>query len=120
MIARVQISPNGPELSSIAYGTWRLMSDGASAQEINRRLNLCLQLGVTTIDTAEIYGGYKVEALLGEALALSPGLTDKLEIITKAGIYIPKAAHPERRVAMYDAGAAQIAASVDASLQHMG
>jgi predicted oxidoreductase len=120
MIARTQISPNGPELSSIAYGTWRLMSDGASAQEINRRLNLCLELGLTTIDAAEIYGGYRVEALLGEALGLSPGLMDKLEIITKAGIYIPNAAQPERRVAMYDAGADRIAASVDASLRHMG
>ena len=30
--------------------------------------------GVTTFDHADIYGGYSVEALFGEALALAPHL----------------------------------------------
>jgi len=33
----------------------------------------CLDLGVTSFDHADIYGGYRVEELFGEALALSPG-----------------------------------------------
>ena len=72
----------GFEVSRLAYGTWRLLADKPTAQEVNRRLHLCLELGITTIDTAEIYGKYGVEALLGEALALSPGLREQLEIVT--------------------------------------
>jgi predicted oxidoreductase len=80
---RIQITKDGPEFSRLAYGTWRLLATTPSAQEINRRLNVCLELGITTLDTAEIYGKYEVEKALGEALALSPGLRDKLEIVTR-------------------------------------
>ena len=81
MITRSKISPTGPEFSRFVYGTWRILDDGSSIQEINRRLHRCVELGITSIDTAEIYGLYKVEAALGQALALSPGLRTKLEII---------------------------------------
>lgn len=100
----------------MAYGTWRMLDEKVTAQEINRRLNLCADLGMTTIDTAEIYGGYGVEAALGEAMALSPGLRDRLEIVTKAGIYLPSPEHPGRSVAFYDATAARLVASVDRAL----
>lgn len=107
-------------LSRLVYGTWRLLDTQPTPQEINRRLHLCLELGITTLDTAEIYGLYQIEALLGQALALSPGLRDKLQIVTKAGIYIPHAAAPQRRSAHYDVTAAQLAQSVERSLQLLG
>ena len=62
----------GPEFSRLIYGTWRLLDTQPTALEINRRLHACLELGITTIDTAEIYGTYGVEALLGEALRSRP------------------------------------------------
>ena len=74
MITRCTVAPSGPELSRLVYGTWRLLDAGLSAQDINRRLLRCVELGITTIDTAEIYGLYQVEAALGRALARSPGL----------------------------------------------
>jgi len=104
-------------MSAMVYGTWRLLDDNPSPQDINRRLNRCVELGITTIDTAEIYGGYRVEAALGSALALSPGLRDTLDIVTKAGIYVPNALNPERKVGFYDASAAQLKASVEQSLR---
>ena len=57
----------------MVYGTWRRLDGAHSSQDINRRLNRCVELGITAIDTAEIYGGYAVEAALGDAMALSPG-----------------------------------------------
>lgn len=105
------------DLSRMVYGTWRLLDTQPTAQEINRRLNLCLELGITTIDTAEIYGLYEVEALLGQALALSPGLREKLQIVTKAGIYVPHAGASQRRTAHYNATASQLRQSVERSLQ---
>lgn len=121
-IPRARIAPNGPEFSRMIFGTWRLLDAPAplSAQEINRRLQACLDAGMTTIDTAEIYGLYEVEEALGKALSLSPGLRDRLEIVTKAGIYVPCRFHPERTVAHYNATAARLVKSAEKSLRLLG
>jgi len=121
MMKRVQLAPDGPQFSSLVYGTWRILDDTRySTQELNRRLNLCADLGMTTIDTAEIYGLYEVEEALGKALALSPGLRDKLEIVTKAGIYVPSEFHPERKTAFYNASGARLVKSLEKSLRLLG
>ncbi len=120
MIPRIQIAPNGPTFSRMVYGTWRMLDDAPSAQDINRRLNLCLDLGITTIDGAEIYGGYAQEAALGAGLALSPGLREKLELVTKSGIYIPHSTAPGRRVAHYDVTAKRLIECADAALHRLG
>lgn len=120
MIPRCPIAPSGPEFSRLVYGTWRWLDDGASVQDINRRLHRCVELGITTLDTAEIYGLYRVEELLGRALALSPGLRDRLEIVTKAGIYVPHDGEPARRVACYDATGARLRRSLEKSLRLLG
>jgi len=117
---RVKLAPHGPEFSRMVYGTWRLLSTKPTAQEINRRLHACLELGITTIDTAEIYGLYEVEQALGAALALSPGLRDQLEIVTKAGIYVPCSYHPERRTAHYNATGPRLVKSLEKSLRLLG
>lgn len=117
---RVKMGAKGLEFSRMVYGTWRLLAASPSAQEINRLLNVCLEHGLTTLDTAEIYGRYEVEKALGAALALSPGLRDKMEIVTKAGIYVPCAYHPERRTAHYNATGARLVKSLDKSLRWLG
>ncbi len=117
---RLRIAEDGPTFSRLAYGTWRLLKDPPTPQQLNARLQLCLELGLTTLDTAEIYGGYQVEELLGRALALTPGLRDRFEIVTKAGIYVPNAFHPERRTAHYNASAARLVKSLEKSLRLLG
>jgi len=117
---RIKIAPHGPEFSRMVYGTWRLLDTKPTAQEINRRLHACLELGITTLDTAEIYGLYEVEQLLGAALALTPGLRDKLELVTKAGIYVPCSHHPECRTAHYNATGPQLIQSFERSLRLLG
>jgi predicted oxidoreductase len=120
MMKRIKLASHGLECSRMVYGTWRLLDTKPTAQEINRRLHACLELGITTIDTAEIYGLYEVEQMLGAALALSPGLRDKFEIITKAGIYVPCSYHPERRTAHYNATGPRLLKSVEKSLRFLG
>ena len=115
MITRNKLSSNSPEFSSLVYGTWRMLDDGSSIQDINHRLNRCVELGITTIDTAEIYGLYEVEEALGKALALSPGLRDQVEIVTKAGIYVPNARHPDRKVGFYSASGPRLIKSLEKS-----
>ncbi len=115
----MKLAANGPEFSRIIYGTWRILETNPTPQEINSRFNTCLDHGITTIDTAEIYGKYLVEESLGAALALSPGLREKLEIVTKAGIYIPNAFHPDRRTAHYNASGPRLIKSLEKSLRLM-
>jgi predicted oxidoreductase len=117
---RTKLATRGPEFSRMVYGTWRLLDAKPTAQEINRRLHACLDLGITTIDTAEIYGLYEVEQRLGTALALSPGLRDKLELVTKAGIYVPCSYHPERHTAHYNATGPRLLKSLEKSLRLLG
>ena len=97
-----------------------LLEPTSTSQDINRRLHACVELGITTIDTAEIYGQYEVEQQLGEAFALSPGLRDQLELVTKAGIYVPCSHHPERRTAHYNATAPRLFKSLEKSLRLLG
>jgi predicted oxidoreductase len=117
---RVRLATRSPEFSRMVYGTWRLLDTRPTPQEVNRRLHACLELGITTLDTAEIYGLYEVERLLGSALALSPGLRDQLELVTKAGIYVPCSGHPERRTAHYNATGPRLLHSLDTSLRLLG
>jgi predicted oxidoreductase len=120
---RLRISEkSGPEFSRLAFGTWRLFDDaGASSPEgLLARLKTCLDLGITTVDTAEIYGGYRVEELIGAALRRDPGVKSRLEIVSKAGIYIPCEFHPDRKTAFYDTTASRLVKSAEKSLRLLG
>jgi predicted oxidoreductase len=118
----LEATPGGPRFSQLIYGTWRLLADAESADatSIAARLEACVELGVTTVDTAEVYGRYEVEERLGAALQQRPGLRDKLQIISKLGIYVPVTRHPERKVAYYDASAQRIVKSAEKSLRLLG
>jgi predicted oxidoreductase len=121
MVPRVQLTPGGPELSAIVYGTWRLLDGGAPEPTVlAARFRAGLELGVTTIDTAEIYGGYQVEEAIGGALRASPDLRGRLEFVTKCGINVPSPRKPGVTVAHYDATADNIVRCAERSLQLLG
>jgi predicted oxidoreductase len=106
----------------LAFGTWRLTQDprGCEPAHIASLLRLCADLGIRLIDTAEIYGHYEVEALIGAALRLDPGLRQELTFITKCGIYVPCGKQPDVRVSHYNATAEKIIASAESSLRLLG
>ena len=109
------------ELSRIIYGMWRLCDDpDSSVQHILAKIEACLEQGITTIDQADIYGGYASEQLLGTALKSAPELRDRLEFVTKCGIIAPVGRHQKARVKYYDTSPSHIKASVDLSLRLMG
>ncbi len=121
MIPSIEFKAGLPAFSALVYGAWR-MADGAdtSAQTALKKIKLCLDLGITTFDHADIYGDYRCEALFGEALKLDPGLQRQMQIVTKCGIKLISATSPERRVKHYDTSAAHIRQSVDNSLRLLG
>lgn len=86
MVQRITLAPHGPEFSRFVMGYWRLMDWNMSARQLVSFIEEHLDLGVTTVDHADIYGGYQCEAAFGEALKLAPQLRARMEIVTKCGI----------------------------------
>ncbi|KMK66734.1 aldo/keto reductase family oxidoreductase [Puniceibacterium sp. IMCC21224] len=114
---RIQITPD-VSLSRLVYGMWRLSDDENTAPEhVRAKIDACLDQGITTMDQADIYGGYMAEEVLGNAL--TPALRDKIEIITKCDIVAPVGRHSAARVKYYDTSRAHIVASVEQSLRLM-
>ncbi|KGD96330.1 aldo/keto reductase [Rhizobium sp. YS-1r] len=116
---RIQLSPE-LELSRLVYGLWRIGDDAdTSPKHVQAKVEACLAQGITTMDNADIYGGYTAEAIFGAALKASPSLRGKIEIITKCGIVAPAGRHSAVRGKHYDTSAEHINASVEASLRDM-
>lgn len=105
------------KLSPIVAGTWRLHQWGREPAALVRWIEEALELGITSFDHADIYGGYTVEALFGQALATAPGLRERLQIVTKCGIKIVSPQRPVHAIKSYDSSRAHVVASVDASLR---
>lgn len=113
--------PGGVELSRIVYGMWRLGDDAdRSPAHVGRKIAACLEQGITTVDQADIYGGYTAERILGECLKGSRGLRDQIEIVTKCDIVAPAGRYADARVKHYDTSAEHIRRSIDTSLSEMG
>lgn len=120
MMERVTF-PGGIELSRIVYGMWRVGDDAdTSPAHIRAKIDACLEQGITTIDQADIYGGYTAEGLLGGCLKANPGLRDQLEIVTKCDIVAPVGRYADASVKYYDTSAEHIHSSIENSLKDMG
>lgn len=106
-----------PVLSPVVAGLMRLPQWGLDSPGLLRWIEQALELGITSFDHADIYGGYSVEAAFGDALALAPGLRQRMQIVSKCGIKLQHPARPGHRIKSYDSSRAHVLASVDASLQ---
>ncbi len=107
--------------SRIVYGMWRLGDDSdTSPAHVQAKIEASLAQGITTMDQADIYGGYEAEEVLGNALRAAPALKDQIEIVTKCDIVAPAGRYADARVKYYDTSRAHILASVDHSLRLMG
>lgn len=113
-------SPDGPELSRLVQGYWRMLDWSRDTAEHLDFLKAHVDLGITSVDHADLYGDYAVEARFGEVLAREPALRERLQIITKCGIQLLSATAPERRTKHYDTSPSHIQASVERSLQRLG
>jgi diketogulonate reductase-like aldo/keto reductase len=72
--------PSGEKVPALGMGTWRMGENMAMRAEEIETLRLGLELGVTLIDTAEMYGEGRTEELVGEALTQS---RDQTFIVSK-------------------------------------
>ncbi|BBF87711.1 putative aldo/keto reductase [Aquitalea magnusonii] len=114
-----QLAPEGPVFSPVAAGLWRLHDWNFSPAELSAWVEHAIQLGITTFDHADLYGGFRCEALFGQWLKANPGQREHIQLVSKCGIK-PADASRGWQVKHYDSSRAHILASVDASLQNLG
>lgn len=77
------------EVTRIALGTWAIggwLWGGVDANEAVNAIHEALDMGITTIDTAPVYGFGLSEQLVAKALATSSVPRDKVVLATKAGM----------------------------------
>jgi predicted oxidoreductase len=85
---RIQLNTD-VSLSRLVYGMWRLGDDAdTSVAHVQAKIDSCLAQGITTMDQADIYGGYEAEEILGNAL-IGTDLRSQIEIVTKCDIVAP-------------------------------
>ncbi|MFD6275126.1 aldo/keto reductase [Streptomyces sp. NPDC060209] len=104
-------------VSRIGLGTMGMShgytDSGTDEAESVRTLHRALELGVTLIDTAEIYGPYANEELVGRALK---GRRDQVVLATKFGMVAHSGPGPWN----LDSSPANIRTAVEGSLERLG
>lgn len=110
-----------PELSRLVYGVWRLADDpaGCTPAIVEKKIEACLELGITTFDHADIYGRYRSEKLFGAVLASRPDLRRQIELVGKCDICMISEARPEHRVTHYDSSPEHVRRAVEGSLANL-
>ncbi|WP_055585218.1 aldo/keto reductase [Peterkaempfera griseoplana] len=110
------IALNGLDVSRIGLGAMGMSHGytgaGADDEESVRTIHRALELGVTLIDTAEVYGPYTNEELVGRALR---GRRDQVVLATKFGLI----SHTGRQ-GPTDSSPASVRAAVEGSLRRLG
>jgi aryl-alcohol dehydrogenase-like predicted oxidoreductase len=111
------ISLDGLDVSRIGLGTMAMsgyyLDPTSSDAESIRTIRRALDLGVTHIDTAEIYGPYANEELVGRALE---GRRDEVVVATKFGFV----SHSGGGAGVLDSSPANIRTAVEGSLKRLG
>lgn len=105
-------------ISRIVHGHWRLMDWNLSKEELLDLVEKEIELGITTLDHADIYGNFSCEEKFGQTLSLKKGLREKVQIVTKCGIKFPSVNRPENKSHCYDTSKEHIIKSVEKSLKN--
>lgn len=105
--------------SRFIWGHWRLQDWKLNTTELSRLTEEVLDLGLTSIDHADIYGDYSCEAAFGEVLKANPGLRSRMELISKCGIKLISDKFPNRKTKYYDYSKEYIVNQVNQSLKNL-
>ena len=98
------------------FGRWGAKLSPAGVATL---LEGALDVGIDTLDLADIYGDHTTNPLVGEALALRPGLRQRLRLLAKVGIVKTDSPGNPRGVQHYDLSVRHLRAALDASLRDL-
>ncbi|MCR8826258.1 aldo/keto reductase [Pseudosulfitobacter koreensis] len=112
-----KLGSQGPEISALGYGAMSFADFYGKATEEGSHaiLDMARDLGVTHIDTSNVYGMGQSEEFIGSYLAANPSARDDFHIATKAAI--TRDADGNRQ---FDNSPDHFEAELDKSLKRMG
>lgn len=110
------MSQPAPILGSMRFGSW---GANLSPTAVASLLEGALDAGIDTLDLADIYGDHATNPLVGEALALRPGLRQRLKLLAKVGIVRTSSPGNPRGVQHYDLSVRHLRAALDTSLRDL-
>jgi predicted oxidoreductase len=98
--------------------TWGQGGRKYSTAQMTRLIGQCVEMGISSFDHADIYGGYTTEAEFGRAFSASRVPRESVQFITKCGIQYVCEARPVR-IKHYEYSADYIISSAMNSLKHL-
>lgn len=112
------LGPDGPEVGAIGLGcmgmSWAYTPDDRDDDRSIGVIRRAIELGVTLIDTADIYGPFTNEELVGRALE---GRRDQVTLATKCGLEV-ESIEPMKIVR--NGRPEHVRQAIDASLERLG
>ncbi|MDQ3535427.1 MAG: aldo/keto reductase, partial [Bacteroidota bacterium] len=81
-----ELGNSGVKITEITFGAWAIggwMWGGADKKDAIAAIHKSLDLGITSIDTAPVYGFGTSESIVGEALS---GNRAEVQLLTKFGL----------------------------------
>jgi predicted oxidoreductase len=116
---KIYLSDAGPKVSPAVYGFYRWEGTPGNLSEMEKIVNLCLELGINTFDHADHYGNYQCEQLFGQVVSKRAFRREDIVLFSTCGIRRPHEGNSSVRVKHYDTSAKRITASVDESLKNL-
>jgi len=113
---KVSLSDSGPKVSEAIYGFWRWTDEGAiTTTQIEKTVNLCLDLGINTFDHADVYGDHTIEEHFGKIIANKSFKREDIVLFSKCGIRASR----EKYLTYYDNSREHIINSINGSLKRL-
>ena len=114
------IKMNKSHFSKIIAGTmsWGVWGKNFNTNELQRMIETTVDLGISSFDHADIYGGYTTESAFGTAFSKTGISRSGVQFITKCGIQLVTPNRPNT-IKHYDCSKAYIMSSAEASLKQL-
>jgi len=105
-------------VSRLAYGCWRLAAASENRAADKRAVIAAYEAGYNLFDHADIYGRGEGEKIFGEVLRETPGMRERVVILTKAGVR--RADDPPGSPYHYNVSGEHLVRSCEGSLRRLG
>jgi predicted oxidoreductase len=113
---KVSLSDSGPKVSEAIYGFWRWTDEGSvTTANIEKTVNLCLELGINTFDHADVYGRFTIEEHFGKIIRNKSFKRDEIVLFSKCGIRRSN----DGKLTYYDTSRDHIIDSINGSLKRL-
>lgn len=111
---------NKTNFSDIIAGTmsWGVWGKNFNPNQMQRMIETTVDLGISSFDHADIYGGYSTESAFGTVFSKTAIARSKVQFISKCGIQLMGSNRPNR-LKHYDCSKDYIISSAEASLKHL-